>query len=178
MLGARALFDLQIDDETLHQWALELGADVPFFLKGGAAVGCGVGEILTPIELLADYKLVLMNPGFPVSTARVFREFSSSLTEIPDRGTVWGLLQAGGGVERLLLNDLQETTERLYPEVGDVRRFIERFNVRGALMSGSGPTVFGIVDPDTDIAVQTRKSAPKHWTVFETTPINSGPEID
>jgi 4-diphosphocytidyl-2-C-methyl-D-erythritol kinase len=178
LLGARELFDLPVDDERLLIAATQLGADVPFFLKGGAAVGRGVGEILTPVEITQDYGVALINPGFPVSTARVFQEYSSTLTETDDRGTVWGLLAGEGGFERLLHNDLQRTTERLYPEVKGIRRFFMRLGVRGALMSGSGPTVFGILESGTNMAVHIKEAAAPQWTVMVTTPLKSGPEVD
>ena len=178
LIGLCELYDLPLDDSMLHRAALELGADVPFFLLGGTAIGQGIGEILTAVDISTEYALVLINPGFPVSTARVFREFSTSLTDNPGRGTLWGLLNAGKSLESFLHNDLQETTERLYSEVREIREFLEHFDVRGVLMSGSGPTVFAIVEPDNKITDQMKKTVPTGWTMLEINPLTHGPEID
>lgn len=175
LTAIRALFELEIDEETMSRLALSLGADVPFFLLGGTAVGEGIGERLTPIDLSTDYGLVLVNPGFPVSTARIFREFSKTLTRREEEGTVWGLLRETEEVEALLRNDLQDVTESLYPEVAEIRRSLTGLGVIN-LMSGSGPSVFGIGSPDE--MEQRRGALPAQWQSVSVVPQSEGMRID
>lgn len=172
LTAIKTLFNLKLDAEAMNRIALSLGADVPFFLVGGSAVGEGVGERLTPIDLPVDYDLVLVNPGFPVSTARIFGEFSRTLTPRREEDTVWGLLREQKGIEALMRNDLQAVTERLHPEVGEMRRSLERLGAKKALMTGSGPTVFAIGSRDRLDGI--RRSLPAQWQSFGVRPLREG----
>ncbi len=175
LTAIKTLFDLKLDAASMNRIALSLGADVPFFLVGGSAVGEGVGERLTPIDLPTDYGVVLVNPGFPVSTARIFGEFSKTLTARREEDTLWGLLRERKGIEALMRNDLQAVTERLHPEVGEMRRGLERLGAKKALMTGSGPTVFGIGSQDRLEAI--RGSLPADRQSFTVRPLRAGMTI-
>lgn len=176
LLGIATLLDLGVQDHDLLRAAMALGADVPFFLRGGTAVGEGIGERLTSVQLLTDYGVLLVNPGFPVATAAVFREYSKSLTGKRIRGTLWTILRELQRVEDLLHNDLQPIAERLHPEISDVRTQMAGAGITKPLMSGSGPTVFGIGDPDW-LAALTERFRPK-WSTFVTKPLMTGVAID
>ncbi len=178
MIGVRALLDLKLSDQDLHRAACGLGADVPFFLIGGTAVGEGVGEKLTPVSLALDYGIVLANPGFAASTAAVFRQLSGNLTPGPKQGKLWRLLGKGQGVGGLLHNDLQSVTESLYPVVRQAREFLERCGFRSVLMSGSGPTVFAVTEPDAWLDVQIGKELPERWSVVVAKPVPYGVVVD
>jgi 4-diphosphocytidyl-2-C-methyl-D-erythritol kinase len=178
LLGTRQLLGMALTDADLLDGARELGADVSFFLSGGSAVGEGIGERLTPIQLPVDYGLVLLNPGFPVSTAAVYREFSQTLTGGERHSTLWKLLREGCPVDRLLYNDLQPVAEMLYPEVAQVRAFMREVVSDAALMSGSGPTVFGLVDREAPEIEEVRRRFPAHWTMTYTRPVSLGAMID
>jgi 4-diphosphocytidyl-2-C-methyl-D-erythritol kinase len=174
--GVSHLFDLALSDADLARGALALGADVPFFLMGGTAVGEGVGERLTPVTLPLDYPLVLVNPGFPVSTAAIFREFSKSLTGKAREGRLWMRIREGLPVEDLLENDLQTVAERMHPEIRHVREVMERVGMSKTLMSGSGPTVFALMRKHSAEALA--KELPPQWRVFSTRPVARGLLID
>jgi len=176
LLGIATLLDLGLQDSDLLRAAVALGADVPFFLKGGTAVGEGIGERLTSVQLPTDYGVLLVNPGFPVATAAVFREYSKSLTGKRIRGTLWKILRELQRVEDLLYNDLQPSAERLHPEISDVRMHMAGAGIAKPLMSGSGPTVFGIGDFDWVAAVEER--FPPKWSTFVTRPLATGVSID
>ncbi|MEW6530712.1 MAG: 4-(cytidine 5'-diphospho)-2-C-methyl-D-erythritol kinase [Thermodesulfobacteriota bacterium] len=178
LLGTRHLFGLSLTDEDLLDGARELGADVSFFLSGGSAVGEGIGELLTPVQLSLDYGLVLINPGFAVSTSAVYSEFSRTLTRDERHSTLWKLLREGCSVDRLLHNDLQPATEILYPEVARVRAFMHEIVCEAALMSGSGPTVFGLVDLEAQRIEEVRRQLPAHWAMTLTRPVEWGVMID
>jgi 4-diphosphocytidyl-2-C-methyl-D-erythritol kinase len=137
--------------------ALRLGADVPFFLRGGPCRAGGVGERLRPVRL-PPFWVVLAFAPFGLSTREVFERFDrrsrsgkgkkgkNRLTERRDSARE---RPSGGGwsCERLaenLVNDLQPIGEALHPEIGRVRLELLRAGAAGASMSGSGPTVFGL----------------------------------
>jgi len=120
------MFDLGLGEADLHRAAVQLGADVPFFLMGGTAVGEGIGEKLSPVSLPTDYGLVLANPGFPVSTADVFRELDSTLTREPKESKLWSLLRERPTLGDLLENDLQPIAEEIEPNSPLVDRIGKR----------------------------------------------------
>lgn len=177
LIGLAKLFQPAISEERMAEIALSLGADVPFFLLGGTAVGEGVGEILTKTELPLDYGLVLVNPGFPVSTAAVFAEISRTLTAEAEECNLWDLVRRRVAPAALLHNDLQPAAERLHPEIKDVTAAMKDAGVDRPLMSGSGSTVFGIL-PDPEQARHVASRMPDQWSVFAVTPVPWGVLID
>lgn len=172
LIGIRALFGLDVTEEELAQEALALGADVPFFLIGGAAVGEGVGERLTSIEMPTDYRLLLVNPGFPVSTAAIFRELSRTLTGTKQEGTLWKLLRETAEPEALLHNDLEPVAVHRHPEILDAKRWLASAGLTRSLMTGSGPTVFALVRGDETEA--TSRSRPERWRTLWSRPVRRG----
>jgi len=172
LIGVRALYELDITDKALLDGAATLGADVPFFLLGGTAVGEGIGEHLTAITLPVDYSLVLVNPRFAVSTATIFRNFSKTLTGESREGRLWQILDRSRGTEGLLHNDLQPVAEGLYPEISDVRRALEVAGAKQVLMTGSGPTVFAVVELDRAEEIVSRM--PDKWNCFSARPVRTG----
>lgn len=176
LVGISTLMDLGLQEYDLRRAAAALGADVSFFLTGGSAVGEGIGERLRQVQLPMDYSLLLVNPGFLVSTAAVYREYSKSLTAEITRGTVWQGLRKLQRVVDLLHNDLQDAAERLYPEIATVRNAMAGAGVSNVLMSGSGPTVFGMLDPDSSDRVGEGFDA--RWSTFVTRPLAAGVTID
>ncbi|MBI5250846.1 MAG: 4-(cytidine 5'-diphospho)-2-C-methyl-D-erythritol kinase [Desulfomonile tiedjei] len=176
LLSIRELFRLPVSDEEIRSAALGLGADVPFFFTGGAAVGEGIGELVTPVTIPEDYGLLLVNPGFPVSTAAVYSEFSKTLTGRSREGRLWNVLREARTLADLLHNDLQPVTESLYPEVFTIRTRLKEQGLLGVLMSGSGPTVFGIVEHGN--AVESGKGLPLKWRAIVARPLNHGVTLE
>jgi 4-diphosphocytidyl-2-C-methyl-D-erythritol kinase len=174
--GVSELFGLKLEPAEFQDIALELGADVPFFLTGGTAVGEGVGERLTPIDLDMDYGVLLVNPGFAVSTARIFSEYSKILTGKEGAGKLWGILRECPHPRDLLHNDLQVVAERICPEITEVVQANVRAGFDRVLMTGSGPTVFAL---DSRDRVEQRKSGiPDKWTGIVAVPKRQGMVID
>jgi 4-diphosphocytidyl-2-C-methyl-D-erythritol kinase len=176
LLAIRELFHLPISDEDLRRGAVSLGADVPFFFTGGSAVGEEIGQQITPVSIPFDYSLLLINPGFPVSTARVYREFSKTLTGKPREGRLWAVLREARTVADLLHNDLQPVTELLYPEVSEGKTRLAGLGFSGVLMSGSGPTVFGVAERGQVRYVG--RGLLSKWTAITAGPIGSGVILD
>lgn len=152
--GMNQLFELNLTQANLMELGLQLGADVPFCLLGGAALGRGIGEILTPLPPLEAVPLVLANPGFAVSTASVFENLNFSLTYPSKNVTMLICCFQTGDVANLadqLHNSLEDTVFSIYPAVSALKTKLAQWNgCYGALMSGSGPTVFAIMHDSTE----------------------------
>jgi len=151
LLGLNELFDAPLTAGQLHEVAARLGSDVPFFLQGNPALGTGRGERiepLAPFPALDGLTLVLVHPGFGISTAWAYRSlarFPEALNGRPGRSVeLIRSLNRRGSPDwgRLLYNSLEAPAFWKYPILG---LYVEEFKSRGAvaaMMSGSGSTVF------------------------------------
>jgi 4-diphosphocytidyl-2-C-methyl-D-erythritol kinase len=140
------------DHEQQVALARKVGADVAFFLQARPAIGRGIGELLEPIDL-PELALVLVASARHLSTARVYGAFDEMqglcgrqvfdyrATEAAKR---WGQVQDAGQVARLLENDLEKSAFRLIPTLMNDRELVTREGALAALMSGSGPTIYGV----------------------------------
>jgi len=148
LLGLARLWKVEMDYRRTIEIAMSLGSDVPFFLVGGTALGIGRGEEVYPIEQVKCDSLVLVNPGFAVSTAAAYSKLSRLTMQETVRIIPLTLLAAKGIRELPLAagNDLEEVVEAAHPEIAEVKRRLLSLGARGALMSGSGATVFGVFD--------------------------------
>ena len=145
LVACNQLWGTGLDTGQLHALAARLGADVPFLLHGGTAVGAGRGEKLRPVPVRGSLQWVLALSHHGLSTPAVFREFDRISPPRPT-GIDLGLLAAlaGGDVRRvgsLLGNDLQQAAVNLHPELADVLAMGREAGAAGALVSGSGPTI-------------------------------------
>ncbi|WP_022664440.1 4-(cytidine 5'-diphospho)-2-C-methyl-D-erythritol kinase [Desulfospira joergensenii] len=132
----------------LMDMGFSLGADVPFFIFGGAAFARGRGEKLEKAENLPKRHLVLCDPGVEASTAKVFKNLDLCLTSKGKYtiNTGSNVLIRGNGIdlEQGLHNDLEETACRLYPEIKSAREEMEMLLGQRVLMSGSGSSLFAL----------------------------------
>lgn len=148
--GMNVLFDAGLSMQQMLTLAKPLGADVPFFATDySAAWATGIGDNLEPSEPLDDYWIVVVNPGFPVSTKWVYENFALTtlgnafiLARNPE--TEENELSRGRTMPQGLYNDLEKVTISRFPEIENIKRELLRDGAVGALMSGSGPTVFGL----------------------------------
>lgn len=161
LVACNQLWGTGLDTGQLHALAARLGADVPFLLHGGTAVGTGRGEKLKPVPVRGSLQWVLALSHHSLSTPAVFREFDRISPPRPT-GIDPGLLAAlaGGDVRRvgsLLGNDLQRAAVNLHPELADVLAMGREAGAVGALVSGSGPTIAFLADtPATADAISGR----------------------
>lgn len=127
-----------------------LGADVPFCLQGGTALARGKGERLSSLSPCPRLGVVLVKPPFGVSTASVYGAFKlrPGLGKV-NTGAMVRALQEGdvAGIARNLSNDLEAVTIKMHPEIAAIKEKLLKAGAMGSLMSGSGPTVFGLT-PD------------------------------
>lgn len=143
--GLQSISDLPISNRELHSLAARLGADVPFFLGQGPALARGIGERLTPVLRLPPFWVVLACAPFGQETRKVFEDLQIPLTsasqgDTDDDPCNWGFDHLAAA----LVNDLQPTGEALNPVIAQVRSDLKHAGAAGALMSGSGPSVFGV----------------------------------
>jgi 4-diphosphocytidyl-2-C-methyl-D-erythritol kinase len=144
LLALDSLLKTGLGEKALMDMAATLGSDVPFFILRGSAVATGRGEVLERVEL-PGFEYVLANPGFPVSTAWVYNNLD--LTKKPENNILFYSKEALTSPEKLrefLVNDLEAVTIRKYPEVLRLKEMLLECGATAALMSGSGPTVFGV----------------------------------
>ena len=150
-----SLFETGLTAGELAAMGLELGADVPFFLADTpAALAVGIGEILTPVAPLSGCFVLLVNPGFSVSTRWVYQTFAltkeekttifENFRESADPAVRLGLSVTVKGLPAALENDLETVTITRYPEIGRIKEELLAHGAVAALMSGSGPTVFAL----------------------------------
>lgn len=126
----------------LTRLAVQLGADVPFFLYRRPALATGIGEILEPVPGLPPYPLVLIKAPVAVSTALVYSRLK--LTRAGAHTRIATLLAHPWEPQRYLVNDLESVTLEMHPELNQIKAWLYRRGALGVLMSGSGPTVFAV----------------------------------
>ena len=128
------------------EMGLKLGADVPFFIFQKPALATGIGEKLDTFEGDLPYHVLLLYPGFNVSTTETFQNLNLGLTKAEKKPTSNHLKLNRFNPVRHLTNDLEQVTVPKYPEIGLAKEKLLNLGAVGALMSGSGPTVFGLFD--------------------------------
>ncbi len=153
--GLNEMFGFPASDAALSSLGLQLGADVPYCLLLGTALSEGIGERLTPLPAAPACYCLLVKPAAGASTKQVYTDYDAltQTTEIP-RPDTEGLLDAlstgdYAGLTSRLCNVLEPVTLRLVPEIADLKETLYSLGADGALMSGSGPTVFGLFSTET-----------------------------
>lgn len=147
MRGLNALFEMGYSAEDLRKLGVKLGADIPYCISGGTMLSEGIGEVLTPLPSPPDCHLVVAKPDIDVSTAFVYRNLrADSLPFHPDIDGMTEALAVGDlkGITDRMGNVLETVTVREYPVIDKIKRRMCGLGAENALMSGSGPTVFGI----------------------------------
>jgi 4-diphosphocytidyl-2-C-methyl-D-erythritol kinase len=135
LLGLNQLWDLGLDIDTLARLGLQLGADVPVFVRGYSSWAEGVGELLTPIELPEQW-FVVLTPDCAVNTAEIFN--AEELTRTTHPITIAAFSQ--GGSQIATRNDCQPVVEQLYPAVRNVAKWLSSY--APCRMTGTGASVF------------------------------------
>ena len=121
----------------------KIGADVPFFIFGNAALAAGVGDRLKHVRNLPQLDILLIKPPFDLSTKMIYENLNLRLTRGKNNYSIPRFLDLGDIVCGLH-NDLESVSLKIHPELADLKQMLLRHGALGALMSGSGPTVFGI----------------------------------
>jgi 4-diphosphocytidyl-2-C-methyl-D-erythritol kinase len=171
------LLKVNLSQKDLIKTGLRIGADVPFFFLEGAAIGSGIGERLKEIEL-PDLWYVLIYPNFQVSTRWAYQNFV--LTKRRFHINLQWFLRTSEGISHILHNDLEEVVSRQYPQIAIMKKLLLNAGASGAMMTGSGPTVFGIFSEEEGRLAAYRKLKKmvrgKGWIVLNAQSIASLPK--
>lgn len=140
-------WDLKLSKTELMDAGRKLGADVPFCIQGGTCLAEGLGERLTVIKSIPDCHILLAKPSVGVSTKEVYQ--SLKLDEIKERPDIAGMMKAIDeqnltGICSKMGNVLETVTTKRHPIIPELKQKLLEYGAIGSLMSGSGPTVFGI----------------------------------
>ncbi len=151
--GMNDLYGLGVSKEHLCELGVKIGADVPYCIVGGTALSEGIGEVLTMLPNVPDCVVLIAKPDFDVSTKYVFENLhANSLTYHPDIDAMADAIRAGDltGVVKVMDNVLETVTEAKYTEITDIKNVMKEHGAMRAMMSGSGPTVFGLYEDGED----------------------------
>jgi 4-diphosphocytidyl-2-C-methyl-D-erythritol kinase len=141
--GLLRFWRLPVEKRVLYRLAAELGSDVPFCLEGGTSLGRGRGEIIEPLPPLPLFFVVLANPGFALSTARVYSAYKRQHDALrPDAAAMRDAILRGerDKICTCLANSLESAAFRIAPQIAHLKARMS--SAAASLMCGSGPTVF------------------------------------
>jgi 4-diphosphocytidyl-2-C-methyl-D-erythritol kinase len=177
MKGVNRLFRLGFSDRELMERGARIGADVPYCILKGTALSEGIGEILTPLKDMPDCFILLSKPAINVSTKEVYTNLrADSLPFHPDVDAMRDAIERGDlhamTDPALMANVLETVTSARYPVIEDIKAAMMENGALQAIMSGSGPTVFGIFDvrQKAEAAKETLKKAWPSARTFLTWP--------
>ena len=145
--GMNGLFRLGMDLEDMKKLAVKIGADVPYCIEGGTQLSEGIGEVLTPLRAAPAFLLLIAKPDISVSTKYVYENLNlHTLTAHPDVDGMAAAIEKGdsAGIVSRMENVLESVTLEKYPVIRKIKTVMKENGAWNALMSGSGPTVFGI----------------------------------
>lgn len=163
MLGMSRLFELERPREELMRLSVSIGADVPYCILGGTALAEGIGEILTPLSPAPACHVLVAKPDISVSTKYVYEHLDAAeKLQHPDIDGMVAAIEKGSlpGILERLGNVLESVTIPAYPVIDLTKKRMLALGAAGSLMSGSGPTVFGIF-PDEATADHAREQLEK-----------------
>lgn len=178
LIGMNKLFDLDLSLEDLMDIGVTLGADVPYCLIGGTALSEGIGEKLTSLPPFPDSNILIVKPNINVSTKKIYGNFD--LSKVENHPNIDGIIT---GIKD---NNLQEATNhfanvletvtvKMHPKINIIKETMLNQGALTSLMSGSGPTVFGIFDDNKKAqdAFYHFKTSNFRYRVFLTKPVSS-----
>jgi 4-diphosphocytidyl-2-C-methyl-D-erythritol kinase len=172
--GLNRLWKANASPATLHELAAGMGSDINFFLQGGAAMCRGRGERVEPVPCRLSAAILLINPGFGISTKWAYESWAKAAAGLtvsaPDASVLLRALAEDdvAGVSHALFNSLEAASVRKFPVLELLKKTMRTHGAAGALMSGSGATVFGLFE-DSKQAEQAAQQiraefGPSMWT--------------
>ena len=164
--GINELYGLGLSNKELEQIGGTVGADVPFFVKGGTQLGEGIGNKLTslPSHIHGTYLLVI--PDISIKTGWAYRKFKYKLNSDELIPNFIGFFSGDNSSLEIFENDFERIVIPAYPEIGAIKRKLLELGARFASLSGSGSTVFGIFDEDASAKEAELLLRPSHQTIL------------
>lgn len=181
LFGVNRMYDLRLSLEQLMERGVKIGADVPYCLMRGTALAEGIGEVLSPLPPMPPCNILVAKPGISVSTKFVYENLHAN--ELEHHPDIDGILEGLRRQDIRMMADamrggnvLETVTVPAYPVIQKIKDMMEEGGAAIALMSGSGPTVFGIFEDRTQArrAMSALRRARLAGQLFLTTPYNSG----
>jgi 4-diphosphocytidyl-2-C-methyl-D-erythritol kinase len=167
------LLGMDLDRDRLAEIGARIGMDVPFFFYGPTARAQGRGEILTELPPLTQFRVLLVNPGFETSTTWVYNNVNLRLTKKAGCNKISSLNLRNIAVG--LQNDLESVTAAAHPVITRIKAALRDRGAVGALMSGSGPTVFGIFETETACRAAADGLSPEGWRLYQVVTLTESP---
>ena len=167
MKGIRELYSLNISDKELEDIASQIGADVPFFIRGSIQLGEGIGDRLTPLKINISGKYLIIIPDTEIDTSWAYSKFKNDLdssilpinfASLSNEKTI--------SLDKLQFfeNDFESIVVPTYPEIGKIKEALQALGAGFASLSGSGSTVFGIFNDDLSLDKASSYFSPKYKT--------------
>ncbi|MCI9422645.1 4-(cytidine 5'-diphospho)-2-C-methyl-D-erythritol kinase [Lachnospiraceae bacterium WCA-9-b2] len=149
LFGMNRMFSLGLSQKELMERGVSLGADVPYCIMRGTVLAEGIGEKLTPLPPMPRCFVLLAKPSISVSTKMVYEKLDSH--EIAKHPDIDGIIEGLKGRDLLSVaacmgNVLEKVTVEAYPVINEIKEVMKKQGALNAMMSGSGPTVFGLFD--------------------------------
>ena len=149
LFGVNKMFSLGLTTEQLMDRGVKIGADVPYCVMRGTALSEGIGEILTPLPVPPQCQVLIAKPGISVSTKFVYENLHANELRPEQHPDIYGMMEAIKqkdlyGIADRFGNVLENVTIPAYPVIQEIKDLMLEQGAIGALMSGSGPTVFGL----------------------------------
>ena len=154
LVGMNRMFNLGLKQSRLMELGLKLGADVPFCVMRGTALAEGIGEKLTALPPMPKCPILIAKPAISVSTKRVYEQLRlTEMTEHPRIDLLIENLKKKNlkGIAENMGNILETVTEKEFPVIREIKRLMKENGALGAMMTGSGPAVFGIYHNEKEI---------------------------
>ena len=182
LVGLNKLWNLKLSEKQLQEIGLTLGADVPFCISGNAALAQGIGEELTYIKgLPKDTSILICKPNLFVSTKDVYQGLDlDNIKDRPDNKLLIKCLEEGNikVLSENMVNVLESVTSKMHEEILDIEKVMLDNNALGSMMSGSGPTVFGLFEKEEDAIKGKEKLLKKYNQVYVVRSSERGVEIN
>jgi 4-diphosphocytidyl-2-C-methyl-D-erythritol kinase len=167
LLALNDICKFSLKKADLMKLGTKLGADVPFFIFGDSAFATGIGDKLKAWGNVPKLNIVLINPCCSLSTKLVYEKLNLRLTKKRINYSIPRFF-AVGDIIREMHNDLETVSLRMHPELTEIKQLLLRHGAQGAMMSGSGPTVFGIFTDENTAkkAAEAISKVSPQWLVF------------
>lgn len=176
LLGLNRLLGCPLAEAELHSCAVRLGADVPFFLRGGVAVATGIGDVLKSLAYTPNYHIVIVAPGIAISTKWAYTNLKIRLTNTKNNLKLSHFLLQQSDLSdwpESLLNDFEPLVFGKYKEIQAIRDKLYLVGANYASLSGSGSAVYGIFDREEKAREGVDCFRP-HYSTFLTKPMQFG----
>lgn len=165
LLSINDLFELQIKNEVLNNFALQLGSDVPFFLNPVPSYASSRGEILSPIDLEITKPILLVNPGIHISTKWAYQNIKSKTPIFKLNSLSSENVKDIASLKGKVVNDFENIAFAAHPQLAEIKKTMFEYEAEFVLMSGSGSTMFGVF-PESSSAQKANKYFSKTYFTY------------